>query len=90
VLSRTDRRAEIGQEDVERTVGIDISHTIPSDYGVAVQAMNVGRPVVLDPQTGLAKSFATFAHALAHGPTPEKSPKTRHGSLFGRLSPRKA
>ena len=48
VLTRTDRRAEIGHEDVERTVGVEIAHTFPSDYRLALQAMNKGRPLVLD------------------------------------------
>ena len=44
VLTRTDRRAEIGLEDVERTVGLDVSQAFPSDYRLALQAMNKGRP----------------------------------------------
>src|SRR4029453_9888077 len=47
VISRTDRRAEIGPDDVERTVGVEIAHSFPSDYRVALQAMNRGRPTVL-------------------------------------------
>ena len=53
-LTRTDRRAEIGLDDVERTVGIEISHTFPSDYRLALQAMNKGRPIVLDATNELA------------------------------------
>ena len=44
VLTRTDRRAEIGHEDIQRTVGINVRHTFPSDYRLALQAMNKGRP----------------------------------------------
>lgn len=89
VLTRTDRRAEIGYEDVERTVGLDITNTFPSDYRLAVQGMNKGRPLVLDPQNELAKSFIAFARDLAGVPA-QKGPKARPGTLFGRLSPRKA
>src|SRR4030095_5746616 len=65
VLTRTDRRAEIGHEDVERTIGMEIAHTFPSDYRLALQAMNKGRPLVLDAQHELSKAFSTFARELA-------------------------
>ena len=91
VLTRTDRRAEIGHEDVERTVGVDIAHTFPSDYRLALQAMNKGRPLVLDAQHELAKAFTAFARELAgvRAPAPQAE-KVRAGGLFGRLAPRKA
>lgn len=90
VLARTDRRAEIGIEDVERTVGLEIGHTIPSDYRLALQAMNKGRPVVLDTGNELASAFKTFARQLANVPDEPKEEKARPGSLFGRLAPKKA
>ena len=91
VLTRTDRRAEIGHEDVERTVGVEIAHTFPSDYRLALQAMNKGRPLVLDAQHELSKAFTAFARELAgvRAPAPQAE-KVRAGGLFGRLAPRKA
>ena len=91
VLTRTDRRAEIANEDVERTVGIDIAHTFPSDYRLAVQAMNKGRPVVLDAQHDLSKAFTAFARMLANiSAVVPKAEKAKSGGLFRLLSPRKA
>lgn len=90
VLTRTDRRAEIGHDDVERTVGMEISYTFPSDYRLAVAAMNKGRPVVLDGQNELSKAFITFARGLAGVPAVEKREKPAAARLFGRLSPGKA
>jgi pilus assembly protein CpaE len=91
VLARTDRRAEIGLDDVERTVGLEISHTIPSDYRLALQAMNKGRPVVLEGGSELASAFKTFARELVGIPEAftGKEQKTRIG-IFGRLAPKKA
>lgn len=91
LLARTDRRAEIGLDDVERTVGLDISHTIPSDYRLALQAMNKGRPIVLDAGTELASAFKNFTRELVGMPEalPSKDSKARVG-LFGRLAPKKA
>ena len=92
VLARTDRRAEIGLDDVERTVGLEIAHTIPSDYRLALQAMNKGRPVVLEGSNELATAFKAFARDLAGVADTEKTPqpKAKTGSLFGRLAPKKA
>ena len=90
VLARTDRRAEIGLDDVERTVGLEIGHTIPSDYRLALNAMNKGRPVVLDGGNELSSAFKAFARQLASVPDEPKEEKARPGSLFGRLAPKKA
>lgn len=90
VLARTDRKAEIGLDDVEKTVGLEISHMFPSDYRVSLQAMNKGRPVVLDSQGELATSFSTFARQLAGVAGAKKGEKVKSGSLFGRLTPKKA
>jgi pilus assembly protein CpaE len=86
VLTRTDRRAEIGHEDVQRTVGIDVRHAFPSDYRLALQAMNTGRPVVLDNHNNLSGAFSAFAHELGGVSAAEKEPKARTGRVFGRLS----
>ena len=89
VLTRTDRHAEIGHEDVQRAVGLDVRHTFPSDYRMALQAMNKGRPIVLDNHNTLSSAFATFARELGGLQTPSES-KVRTGSVFGRLAPRRA
>ena len=90
VLSRTDRRAEIGHDDVERTVGLAVSHTFPSDYRLALQAMNKGRPIVMDRQNELASAFRAFARELGGVPEARKEEKVAVGSIFGRLAPRRA
>ena len=90
VVTRTDKRAEIGLEDVERTVGMDVCHAFPSDYRLALQAMNKGRPVVLDHQNELSRAFLAFARQLAHIPDVEREQNARTGSVFGRLSLRRA
>jgi pilus assembly protein CpaE len=92
VLTRTDRRAEIGLDDVERTVGIEVSHSFPSDYRLALQAMNKGRPIALDSQSDLGSAFVAFARSLS-GESERaklKAEKSRPERLFGRLAPRKA
>jgi pilus assembly protein CpaE len=90
VLTRTDRRAEIGHDDVQRAVGLEIRHTFPSDYRVALQAMNKGRPVVLDNHNQLSGAFASFAKELAGIHVSAAEEKVRSTSVFGRLAPRRA
>jgi Flp pilus assembly CpaE family ATPase len=87
VLTRTDRRAEIGHEDVERTVGIDVRHTFPSDYRLALQAMNKGRPIVVENHNDLSAAFVSFARDLAGAVDNDQKPAGR--SLFGRIATRR-
>jgi pilus assembly protein CpaE len=66
VVTRYDRQAEIGQEDLERVIGSPVKHVIPSDYRLALQALNKGRPVTLDPTGGkLGDAFRSLAYDLA-------------------------
>jgi len=90
VLTRTDRKAEIGHEDVERTLGVDVKHAFPSDYRLALQAMNKGRPIVLENHNELSGAFVEFAQDLAGIPRPDKGSKLGTGGLFGRLAPKRA
>jgi pilus assembly protein CpaE len=86
VMNRFDRRSEIGHADVERVIGDSVKHLIPSDYQMALQALNVGRPVALD--TGpLADSFRTLAGDLG-GIVKQK--RSSSSSVFGRLAFRRA
>ncbi len=84
VLSRSDRQADIGHADVEKAVGSSVAHTFPSDYRLALQALNKGRPVALDNHNDLSASFKRFAHQLA-GVRPERQ-AARSSGLFGRFS----
>jgi pilus assembly protein CpaE len=86
VVNRFHRDAVIAQEDVERVVGADVKR-IPSDYKVALDALNAGRPLVLDMDSRLAKAMAGFAKDLA-GVAKERS--ERPSGVLGRLAWRRA
>ncbi|MDQ3548034.1 MAG: hypothetical protein M3439_04360 [Chloroflexota bacterium] len=88
VVNRTDRRAEIGQEDIERAVGGPITHQVPSDYRRALEAMNKGRPLALDNHNDLSASFKALARELAGVPDAPPAARKQTG-LLGRLSGRK-
>jgi len=86
VMNRFDRRADIAHADVERVIGDAVKHLIPSDYRVAIEALNVGRPVALD-QGALADSFRSLAGDLG-GLVKQK--RERPSGVFGRLAFRRA
>jgi pilus assembly protein CpaE len=81
VVSRYDTVAEIGQEDIERVVGSSIRHLFPSSYRQAVDALNKGRPVVVDNHNKLSASFEGFARSL----TGVAKPVTRQDKSTGLL-----
>jgi len=87
VLTRSDRQADIGHADVEKAIGLSVSHTFPSDYRIALQALNKGRPLALDNHNDLSASFKKFAYELS-GIRPERD-GARSAGLFGRLTHRR-
>jgi pilus assembly protein CpaE len=64
VLNRYDRSAEIGTEDLERAFKSRIAHRFPSNYRLAIDALNKGRPLVVDNHNKLAGSMAAHARSL--------------------------
>jgi len=86
VMNRFDRRADIAHADVERVIGDTVKHLIPSDYRVAIEALNLGRPVALD-HGQLADSFRSLAGDLG-GLVKQKS--ARPTGVLGRLAFRRA
>ena len=87
VLTRSDRQADIGHADVEKAIGLAVAHTFPSDYRIALQALNKGRPLALDNHNDLSASFSRFARQLS-GIRPEGDASRSGGGLFGRLTKR--
>ncbi len=88
VVNRYDRSAEIGSADLERAVGSRIGHTFPSNYRLAIDALNKGRPLVIDNHNKLASSFAAYARSLSGAGT-EATPADRSAGLLGRLTGRR-
>ena len=84
VISRFDKQAEIGTEDVERVVGSPVKYTVPSDYRTALNALNKGRPIALDKDNKLTPAFQAMAFDLA-GIRVEKIHEPHRGGLFGLL-----
>lgn len=77
VLNRADARVGLTAADIEQTIGLKASLSIPSTRSIP-SALNHGEPIVLQDARGpLARSFNEFAHEL--GVIPDAP-----GSAFGR------
>jgi len=88
VVNRSDKAAEIGLEDIEKTVGLKARHVFPNDYRQAVAAINKGQPLAEATQGRLPESF----HALARELTGHRSEVLAQdsGGIFGWLSPKRS
>lgn len=87
VVSRFDTGSPIAQADVERVTAGPVTHTFPSDYRLAVEALNHGKPIVVDGGSKLAESLVAFTRRLS-GSKEKKERSAKSGGLFGRLTGR--
>jgi pilus assembly protein CpaE len=83
VVSRFDKQAEIGTEDVVRVVGSPVKYTVPSDYRVALTSLNKGRPIALDRENKLTPAFQALAFDLAGVRVEKPIEAQKGGGLFG-------
>src|SRR4051812_48381686 len=87
-VSRYDKATDISKDDIARTVGSPIKHLFPSDYRSAVEALNVGRPLVVENNTRLAGSFIEFSRQLS-GVTETSGESSKAVGLFSRFGARR-
>lgn len=89
IVSRYDAAAEIGQDDVERVTGLKLQGVVPSDYRLALQALNAGRPLMIENHSRLAASYRDLAHKLSGQKKTAEAAQSSSG-LFGRLLGRRS
>jgi pilus assembly protein CpaE len=89
VVSRYDTVAEIGQDDIEKVTGGRVRHLFPSNYRLAVEALNKGRPIVSENHNKLAASLVGFAGALSGTPKKTETADTKTSGIFGRFTGRR-
>jgi pilus assembly protein CpaE len=85
VVSRFDKHSDIGPDDIEQAVHAPLSFTFPSDYRLALQALNAGRPLVLDGSSKLATAVLEFTKTLNGDIAPEPAAAAKSGSLRARI-----
>jgi len=86
VINRYDKNGPVSAKDVAKVVGEPVACQIPSDYRVAAEAINVGRPIVLE-DGRLAKALRAAAAELVNVGKTEAAPAA---SMLGRLAWRRA
>ena len=65
VVNRFDDHGEIGERDVERVLGIGVTHTVPDDYARVCAAVGRGRPVVCADRSELGDALTALAARLS-------------------------
>jgi septum formation inhibitor-activating ATPase MinD len=81
--------AEIGRKDIERVIAGSIADVFPSNYRLAVEALNRGRPLVLDNHNKLSAAYLRFAQGLVGKSVTESETSTSgRSTLRGLLNRR--
>lgn len=88
-LVRYDKGAEIATEDVEKVIGIPVSHIVPNDYRAAVRAVNQGQPLVTQDGHKVGAALKALARDLAGLRDPKAETPPASG-LLGRLTLRRS
>src|SRR5204863_8472064 len=74
VINRYDKSGQVSAKDIAKVVGEPVACLIPSDYRVAAEAINVGRPIVAD-DSRLARALrAAAADVVSAGTKNEEAP----------------
>jgi Flp pilus assembly CpaE family ATPase len=85
VINRYDKNGPVSAKDIAKVVGEPVACQIPSDYRVAAEAINVGRPIVSE-DGRLARALRAAAAELVNVGTKTEQPST----MLGRLAWRRA
>jgi len=85
LVSRFDKGAAIGNDDIEEVVHLPVRCTFPSDYRLALHALNEGRPFVLDGNSKLRTAILAFTQEL-NGETPAQPAPSSPGSRRARFA----
>jgi pilus assembly protein CpaE len=85
VVSRFDKGSEIGTGDIEDVVHAPVRFTFPSDYRVALQALNDGEPFVSAGDSKLAQAIAAFSRDLSGETLAAQRPQWSPKPLLARI-----
>lgn len=90
-VNRFAEAADFDIATIEEVTGATVRLTVPGDYKAAIQALNAGRPLVLEPGDAVAQPIRALARTLtgltsAAAPPPPGRPPTLFGRLASRLT----
>ena len=87
LINRYDKNGPVSAKDIAKVVGEPVACMIPSDYRVAAEAINVGRPIVTE-DSRLAKALRAAAAELVS--SNQTQPQQQAAGVLGRLAWRRA
>lgn len=82
IVNRYNPKSLVRMEDLEETLGIEVSWTLSNDYETVIQAISTGQPLVLQGRSKYAEELKELARDIVHGSAAASEHK---GSLVGRL-----
>src|SRR5438034_1031723 len=81
VLNRHQKRALIGDSEIEKTIGQKIDWKVPNQYAHVVKAINGGDPVAQLSSSDVTKNLRDLASHLGAKPAPGEKKKESSGFL---------
>ena len=81
VLNRHQKRALIGDSEIEKTIGQKIYWKVPNQYAHVVKAINGGDPVAQLSSSDVTKNLRDMASHLGAKPAPGEKKKESSGFL---------
>lgn len=78
VVNRFQPEGEIGLQDVEQSLGVEVYWTLTNDYETVVSAINTGEPFALNASGGFAREVEGLASKIT-GVVPERQGREKAG-----------
>ncbi len=72
VLNRHDKRQEITEREIRKTLNYAVSWILPNNYPSSIRAINSGKPLVAEDHSSLAASYVDIAGELTGLPLRQK------------------
>jgi pilus assembly protein CpaE len=83
IVNRYNPKSLVRMEDLEETLGIEVSWTLTNDYATVIQSISTGQPLVLQGRSRYAQELKEMARDIVHGS--RGAAAESKGSLVGRL-----
>jgi pilus assembly protein CpaE len=67
IVNRYNPKSLVRLEDLEETLGLEVSWTLTNDYETVIQAISTGQPLVLQGRSRYAEELKELARDIVHG-----------------------
>ncbi len=83
IVNRLNQKSLVQLDDLEETLGIEVSWTLTNDYQTVIHSISTGQPLVLNGNSRYAQELKELARDIVHGS--QGGSTERKSSLVGRL-----